>query len=388
MPKILLSWIWIFVAALPPTRALAATPAPDIHGLMQGRTDYARAARQVQAYIQQTFYLSQRGLYAHSLTQRSPDFTWGNGVSFSALVGAARNDPSTYNPILNRFFDSLAQYWDNLAPHGGYEPAPTRGNGNDKYYDDNEWMALTYCEAWELTHDPKYLQQAQRSLDFALSGWDDTVLSGGIWWHVSHKSKNTCSNAPAAEACLRLACYSTPARAGQLIAMSKKIARWTDANFRDDDGLYADSVNTLTWKKNPVHLTYNTALMIRALLDLTRATGDESFSREAIQSAQAADWFLDPRTHAYHDALKWSHLMVEADLQTFRFTADPRYLHRAMDNADYEYAQFQKQPPASEIDNASIARTLWLLADLQSPSGQRFWRTVDQRMDHLKSLTP
>jgi len=350
---------------------------------MRDKVDYERAAAEVQNYIQVSFYLPARGLYAHSITDRHPSFTWGNGVSFSALVGAARNEPTPYLPILNRFFNALGAYWDGLAPHGGYEPAPTRGGGNDKYYDDNEWMALSYTEAYELTRDPRYLNQAQRSLDFALSGWDDTALGGGIWWHVSRKSKNVCSNAPAAEACLRLACYVPPAKASELISMAKRIVGWTDKTFRDDRGLYSDSISTVTGKMDPAKLTYNTALMIRALLGLYRVTGDQAYFQEAIRSADSSDWFLDPRTHAYRDAVKWSHLMVEADVEIFRATGNAHYLKRAMDNADYEYAKWKQMPPNAVIDNASIARMLWLLADMQSAAGEKFWRQVDGRMTRL-----
>jgi len=382
-----LGWPMVFalimVGLWPLISAGAENTGFDARPLMRGRMDYERAATEVQNYIQVTFYLPGRGLYAHSISDRHPDFTWGNGVSLSALVGAARNEPTRYPPILNRFFVALDAYWDGLAPHGGYEPAPTRGGGNDKYYDDNEWMALSYTEAYELMRDPRYLDQAQRCMDFALSGWDDTALGGGIWWHVSRKSKNVCSNAPAAEACLRLACYLPPAKASELISMAKRIVAWTDKTFRDDRGLYSDSISTVTGKMNPAKLTYNTALMIRALLGLYRITGDQVYFQEAIRSADSSDWFLDPRTHAYRDAVKWSHLMVEADLEIFRATGNAHYLQRAMDNADYEYAKWKQMPPNTAIDNASIARVLWLLADMQSAGGEKFWRQVDRRMTRL-----
>jgi hypothetical protein len=54
-----------------------------------------------------------------------------------------------------------------------------------------------------------------------------------------------------------------------------------------------------------------------------------------------------------------------------------------MDNADYEYAKWKQMPPNTAIDNASIARVLWLLADMQSAGGEKFWRQVDRRMTRL-----
>src|SRR5206468_11033686 len=118
---------------------------------------------------QSAFYLPKEGLYAHSLTQRQPEFMWGNGIMFSALLGAARHDPQTYSPLVTRFFKSMDRYWDTRVKIPGYEPLPTRGGGNDKYYDDNAWMVLACLEAYEMTHDRMYLERAQQTLNFVLS---------------------------------------------------------------------------------------------------------------------------------------------------------------------------------------------------------------------------
>jgi hypothetical protein len=98
---------------------------------------FPEAARTVTASIQKVYYNEKTGLYAQSLAKRDPEFIWGNGVMFSALVAAARHEPATYRPMLDRFFAAMDRYWDPKAQIPGYEPAPTAGNGHDKYYDDN-----------------------------------------------------------------------------------------------------------------------------------------------------------------------------------------------------------------------------------------------------------
>ena len=314
---------------------------------------------------------------------------WGNGVTFSAFVAAARHYPDHYLPFMNRFFLALDAYWDRSATPPGYEPSPTRGGGNDKYYDDNAWMVLTYTEAYELTRDRRYLDRAQKCLDFVLSGWDDK-LGGGIWWHVAHKgdSKNVCVNAPAAVGCLRMAAYVSPQKAQALVLMARKIVSWSDKNFRDADGLYADSIVVSTQKIKRARLTYNTALMIRALLGLYRATGNKAYFTEAIQSADGADWFLGQETRAYRDAFKWSHLLVEADVEMFRATGQRRYLERAMNNADYAYVKWKQSPPRQTIDESSIARMLWLVSDMQSSQSQRFWQKMDRELATVDRRVP
>jgi hypothetical protein len=48
---------------------------------------------------------------------------------------------------------------------------------------------------------------------------------------------------------------------------------------------------------------------------------------------------------------------------------------RAAVNADY--AAWQERPSDRLIDVASLARELWLFADLQTSAGKAFWATVD-----------
>ena len=170
---------------------------------------YGAQARQVMEHIQKTFWDSAKGIYTKTAQDRTPDYVWRQAAAFSALLGAARHEPQTYRPILARFFQALDVYWDAKVPIPAYEPAPTRGNGHDKYYDDNAWMVITFLEAYELTGDRAYFTRARETARFVLSGWDEK-LDGGIWWHQSHKddSKNACANGPAAvgAACRRYLC--------------------------------------------------------------------------------------------------------------------------------------------------------------------------------------
>ena len=147
-------------------------------------------------------------------------------------------------------------------------------------------------------------------------------MGGGIWWHEGHKdgSKNACSNAPAAVACLAVARHARPGRAGRLVGEARRIVDWTVQTLELDDGLFADRAFVATGELNRDRLTYNTGLMIRAFLGLYRATGDAEYLGRAGRAAAASDWFLDARTHAYRDAVKWSHLLVEADLELYRAT--------------------------------------------------------------------
>jgi len=340
---------------------------------------YEPRAREVMAYFQKTFFDERRGVYVKSVTDRTPDYVWREAAAFSALVGATRHEPEIYRPIMDRFFKSLDQYWDRKTPIPAYEPAPTKGNGHDKYYDDNAWMVITFAEAYQLTGEKPYLNRAIEVAHFVASGWDEK-LGGGIWWHQSQKdnSKNTCANGPAAEGYLQLARLVPPDQAGRWVAAAQKAVDWTREKLQADDGLFDDRVIVPTGEVKKGKLTYNSALMLRAELGLYRATGRQEYLEDAKRIGRAAQWFTDKRTGVYRDPLKWSHFMVEADLELYRATGEEYLIACARTNADAYYAAWTHNPPADMMSNAATARILWLLADMETERGRAFWAAAEK----------
>src|SRR5687767_8072635 len=120
----------LMLATLGIASSAASAQAAKATLLPTTRPGYRGAAEAVTQDIETNFSLGRRGLYAHSRTDRSPDFMWGNGIQFAALLAAARHDPKTYGPIRDRFFTAMDAYWDTKAPIPGYEPSPTAGRGN------------------------------------------------------------------------------------------------------------------------------------------------------------------------------------------------------------------------------------------------------------------
>jgi hypothetical protein len=355
--------------------ARAADAAPDVPH------DYGAQAREVTEYAQKTFWDPSANVYTKGEGSKTPDYIWRQAAAFSALVGAARHDPGTYRPILTRFFHGLDAYWDTRTPIPAYEPAPTKGNGHDKYYDDNEWLVITFLEAFQLTGDPAYLKRAREVAHFVASGWDEQ-LGGGIWWHQLHKdgSKNACSNGPAAVGYLRLAQFEPPDQARKWIDAAAKDIYWTCAHLQASDGLFDDRVIVKTGEVKAGKLTYNSALMLRACLGLYRQGGRDEYLQQAKRIGKAARWFAAKTTGVYRDPLKWSHFMVEADLDLYRATHEQYLIRRARTNADGYYAAWKKNPPPDMMSNVCLARILWLLDDTETTEGRNFWEAADKRV--------
>ena len=338
---------------------------------------YAYRAHEVTQHIQKNFFDSQSGVYFKSMKVRKPDYVWLQSVMFSNLVAAARSQPTTYGPMLQNYFTALDSYWDSKVKIPGYEAAPTRGNGNDKYYDDNAWLVITFLEAYETNPDPRYLTRADETLKFVLSGWDEES-GGGIWWHQEHKdgTKNACSNGPAAVGCLRLAKFREGESAA-LVERARQIVVWTVNALQAEDGLFDDRKVVATGEVKRGKLTYNSALMLRALLGLYRTTGKQEYLDQAQLIAKAADWFLDRTTGVYRDAVRYGHFMVEADLELYRTTKEEYLLKRAKKNVDAFYENWKAKPPDDMISNAAIARVQWLMAETETDAGRAFWQSAD-----------
>ncbi len=337
---------------------------------------YLEKAKEVSASVVERFELPDSKLYAEEEGRAEPDMMWGNGVMFSALVGAARHDAG-YRRRMHDFFEAMDAYWDDEVKIPGYEPTRTKG-GNDKYYDDNAWMVLTFLEAWHLTGRSGYRRRAAEALEFVLSGWDDE-MGGGIWWHEGHKdeSKNTCANAPAALGCFRLARTEKGRKQAELDAWGDRIVVWTVETLQDRDGLFSDAIKVPSGRINHGKLTYNSALMLRCFLALHTRTGKAFYLNEARRIADASEVLRNRDTGAYRDHAKWSHLMVEAELELYRRTGEEKFLDRARATVDEHYRRWKRKPSGVLITEASLMRELWLMADLETEHGRAFWEKLD-----------
>lgn len=346
--------------------------------------NYRQKAETQTAYVQDHFWDAQAKRYRDSYPQKPGglDFTtmWSNGVQWTALVSATKYDPIKYKPILYAFREGLETYWD-PQPKGtppGFNSYCSGPGGTDKYYDDNEWLVLGFVEAYDVTHDPKFLQSARDTQNFVLSGWDD-VLGGGIYWKIDHKEKNTCSNGPAAASALRL--YQSGGDRDQM-DWALKIRAWTNAHLQDTDGLYWDNIK-LDGKIEKTKWTYNTALMIRTDTLLYQTKHDKAYLKNAERMADAsiAEW-QDPKTGAFANDALFTHLLCEALLRLYDVDHQVRYLNAVRRHAAYgdrhvrdaqnggywsNWHTTERKPDErkSLIENAADARLLWLLTPYQ-----------------------
>lgn len=235
-----------------------------------------------------------------------PMFNWGIGVTLSAENSLAKLD-SSRKSRLTQVLMMCERYWNPQGPVPGFDVLPDKKGDQDRYFDDNAWMVMALVDSYEITRDPRWLKSAEASLTYVLSGEDDK-LGGGIYWKEREKtSKNTCSNGPAAAACL--AVYRN-SKNPQHLAKAQQIYSWTKAKLLAPDGLYWDNIR-LDGSLDKTQWSYNSALMLRTAKELAQITGKSVYCEDAekLESACIKRWVKADGT--IDDELQFAHLLFE-----------------------------------------------------------------------------
>jgi rhamnogalacturonyl hydrolase YesR len=339
--------------------------------------------KETQDAITRDFWLPQRKLFADNAkdgqtANRQPAFMWGVGVQLTGLISAAHHDRKQYGELLRTYADAIEVYWATHDGIAGYDVLP-HPKPIDRYYDDNVWLALAFAEASEVIGEPKYLGKAEDIFRFVLSGQDNT-LGGGIYWRENEKtSKNTCINAPAIAAALRL--YQLT-RKPSYLETAYRLYHWTCSRLQDKDGLFWDNIQ-INGKIDTTKFSYNSALMIRANTLFYEVTGQKSYLTEAQRIAQAAEarW-IRAETGAMDDTGRFAHLLLESLLELSEQDGDTRrvrlvekvlaFLHDRVRDPKGRYPERWDKPqtePLAEfalIDQASAARAYWKAAEKET----------------------
>lgn len=343
------------------------------------QANYQQKAEEATDYIQRAFYDSKAKLYRPTAPMKPNglpyEVMWGNGLEHSVLTFATKYDPQKYKPVLYDFSESLRRYWDKDAPIPGFDAYFSSKTDDDKYYDDNAWMVLSFVEAYDVTKDKQFLDWAQSTQKFVLSGYDDK-LGGGLYWHQQKKeSKNTVVAAPAAASALEL--YRVTGNKADL-EEAKRLYTWTNAHLQDNDGLYWDNIK-LDSTVDKTKFTYNTALMLRNNVKLWKVTNDPKYLTEARRVADASLAYWTGANGKFGDDPKFNNWLCESLLMTYQATKDVKYLNAVRRHADYGYRNGRDASDGGYwdkwsalvhapderktiIENASVARIFWLLA--------------------------
>lgn len=168
-----------------------------------------------------------------------------------------------------------------------YQSHTLPGHGfPDHYYDDDDWWALTWIKAYELTGNRAYLRLAE-SVFAAMSGGWTHACGGGVLWSKYWPYKNAITN----EEFLRDAILLHEAIPGDTRYARWALREWawfSHSGMLTHSHLVADGLtgNCQPRLSSP-RWTYNQGMLIGALVSMANMTGDRSFLATAEKLAHA-----------------------------------------------------------------------------------------------------
>ena len=272
--------ILLLVLLLSRSNTVAQTPAPPTQ---------ATARAQAAATALLSTYNPETGLF------RTTGW-WNSANAITALADTARLAPKS---DLDRTIRSTLGNTLTQAPH-------KFPNFLNEFYDDEGWWALAWVDAYDLTHDKRYLHASETIFNNMTTGWSDTC-GGGIWWK---KDNSHYKNAIANELFLSVAAHLAQRthrkqRRGYLDWANRE---WTwfaasgmiNADSLVNDGLRIDPDNTChnngrtTW-------SYNQGVVLGGLAALSHASKTPALLVPANRIATAALTHLTDAQGILHD---------------------------------------------------------------------------------------
>ena len=135
--------------------------------------------------------------YLASADQARPNpysYLWPFSGTLSAVNAILEADASYRSVLDGRVLLGLAEYLDTTRMPAAYASYINTASASDRFYDDNVWLGIDFCDIYEATGDKKYLAEAEMIWKFIESGTDD-VLGGGIYRarRSTLGPRNTCS---------------------------------------------------------------------------------------------------------------------------------------------------------------------------------------------------
>ena len=230
------------------------------------------AEGEAQAAVQelQTYYDASTGLF-------NTTGWWNSANALDAIIDYMKRTGSrTYmSDVSNTFTKAVNE-----------APPPTPGNFIDTAYDDTQWWALTWVNAYELTRNPAYLQMAETIHSYVTAAWSPSLCGGGLVWQTTNAYQNSVTNELFLELSARL--YLLTHQATYLQWAQKELTWFNASGLMNSSNLINDGLTTTCQNNGQTTWTYNQGVILGGLAALYQATHDQTYLTEAQQIANAA----------------------------------------------------------------------------------------------------
>jgi predicted alpha-1,6-mannanase (GH76 family) len=183
----------------------------------------------------------------------------------------------------DRYFHVISRSFDQAAKSYPYAD----DNFLNEFYDDEGWWALAWIKAYDFTHEARYLEQAKVIFEDMAGGWRPDTCSGGLLWKKTEPYKSAISNALFLTVAARL--HTRTEGDTEYLEWAEREWTWfSGSGMIQDDGQIRDGVNGETCEVTGPPYTYNQGVILGGLVELWRATADESLLDAAEKVADGA----------------------------------------------------------------------------------------------------
>jgi predicted alpha-1,6-mannanase (GH76 family) len=213
-----------------------------------------------------------------------PSSWWNSAVALTTLMDySQRTGDTTYRWVVDRTFTVNRVPF----PAGARSSDPIQGDFRSRAIDDGEWWGLAWIEAYDLTGDARYLNEAAVIGDYTAGYWDTSTCGGGVWWNAERTYKNAVTNG----LYIRLAAALHRRLPGDTVWLDRARAAWNwfaASGLINAQGLVNDGLDGSCRNNGQQVWTYNQGLAIGGALELWRATGDPNVLAAARRLADSA----------------------------------------------------------------------------------------------------
>lgn len=250
-------------------------------------------------------YLYRQGLGAN---EKHAAYCWPHSIILKAFIisDKLQEAENLYNEFHTNYYADVRGYKAYNAVIGGK---------NDRYYDDNAWIAKDLVDLYLKTNKAIHLERAKMVAEFCMSG---ERPQGGIRFHENHSDPShekhnqasTCATAPTAVTCLKI------------YQITKEEKYLTDGKR-----LY-DFMKAQPWTIGDGARGYENAVIMQAALLLYEITNEEVYLADAKQLGYCmASFYTSWDTHKLNEYAVWGgHDMTDAYVHMYNTDNDPYWL--------------------------------------------------------------
>ncbi|KAI7358308.1 Six-hairpin glycosidase [Hortaea werneckii] len=219
-----------------------------------------------------------RGIGRQSLSIFSNTFVKAQKYNLQMQKTVLPNwEPETY----------YAHSWPSFPPGWRLPPFITTSGFLNDYYDDEGWWALAWIAAYDVTHNPEYLSEAESIFEDMKDAYGTTPC-GGLWWDKPHTYVNAIANELFLDVAAHLANRAFK-KSHYLDWAQREWAWFQGSGMINSQSTINDGLDLDTCENNGGTVwSYNQGVILGGLTELSRATGDDSYITRAKEIADAA----------------------------------------------------------------------------------------------------